>query len=457
MQFPDEYLEYSVPVFQLLSSKLPNRDLYVLADTSYGSCCVDEVAAQHVDADVVVHYGHACLSQTSGTPTIYVFGKLAIDIQHCVSSILACCRNLFEGDACTTRTVFLMYNVAFTYQADDIRLAILSQLPQGVQVRMPAPAPRMVPASITSLSTDRLSENSLNGTASSTRHHQVPNDLEPSNSIIFYVGGESMALTNVLLLNSAFDIYSYDPERGSARLETGTNSLLMRRYAILQKARDADIFGILVGTLGVSLYLPLIAKIRRLLRLHHKKSYTLSVGKLNPSKLANFMEIECFVYVACPENSIVDSKDFFRPIITPHELDLALQNEVVWPNGYMLDFHHVLAERFSNLDASEGTSVSNPDDDEDAPRFSLISGKYRHPKRYGEQGGAGDGDGDIIMHRVEGPVLSDVLARSGSSVLQRTFQGLDASAGTNQPSVLEQGRSGVAQGYNELAEKDSAI
>jgi len=27
------------------------------------SCCVDEVSAQHVDADVVVHYGHACMSK----------------------------------------------------------------------------------------------------------------------------------------------------------------------------------------------------------------------------------------------------------------------------------------------------------------------------------------------------------------------------------------------------------
>ncbi|KAI7520812.1 hypothetical protein KC331_g20051, partial [Hortaea werneckii] len=31
--------------------------LCILADTSYGACCVDEVAAEHVDADVVVHYG----------------------------------------------------------------------------------------------------------------------------------------------------------------------------------------------------------------------------------------------------------------------------------------------------------------------------------------------------------------------------------------------------------------
>jgi len=30
----------------------------------------------------------------------------------------------------------------------------------------------------------------------------------------------------------------------------------MRRYAVVQKARDADVFGILVGTLGVGLSTP---------------------------------------------------------------------------------------------------------------------------------------------------------------------------------------------------------
>ena len=32
----------------------------------------------------------------------------------------------------------------------------------------------------------------------------------------------------------------------------------MRRYAMVQKARDADVFGILVGTLGVGKPCPLI-------------------------------------------------------------------------------------------------------------------------------------------------------------------------------------------------------
>ena len=99
----------------------------------------------------------------------------------------------------------------------------------------------------------------------------------------------------------------------------------MRRYAVVQKARDADVFGILVGTLGVgeqlhvvsiewgiethpASYLPLISHLRKMLAKARKKSYTISVGKLNPAKLANFLEIECFVLVACPENSVIEAK-----------------------------------------------------------------------------------------------------------------------------------------------------
>lgn len=35
---------------------------FVMADTTYGSCCVDEVGALHIDSQCVVHYGQTCLS-----------------------------------------------------------------------------------------------------------------------------------------------------------------------------------------------------------------------------------------------------------------------------------------------------------------------------------------------------------------------------------------------------------
>lgn len=55
-------------------------------------------------------------------------------------------------------------------------------------------------------------------------------------------------------------------------------------------------------------YLPLMSHLRTIIRKAHKKSYTVSVGKPNPAKLGNFLEIECFVLVACPENSLLDAK-----------------------------------------------------------------------------------------------------------------------------------------------------
>lgn len=52
-------------------------------------------------------------------------------------------------------------------------------------------------------------------------------------------------------------IISYSPTSCLVQVQTHlTNRLLMRRYALVQKARDADVFGILVGTLGVGKYTP---------------------------------------------------------------------------------------------------------------------------------------------------------------------------------------------------------
>lgn len=68
----------------------------------------------------------------------------------------------------------------------------------------------------------------------------------------------------------------------------------------------------------------IINHLRTIIKNAGKKSYTFLIGKINVPKLANFMEIDMFVIVACPENSLIDSKDFFKPIATPFELEIAL-------------------------------------------------------------------------------------------------------------------------------------
>lgn len=47
-------------------------------------------------------------------------------------------------------------------------------------------------------------------------------------------------------------------------------------------------------------------------------------------------EIDIFVVVACPENTIIDSKDYYKPLATPYELDIALVKYVWLQRGCLL-------------------------------------------------------------------------------------------------------------------------
>jgi hypothetical protein len=64
--------------------------------------------------------------------------------------------------------------------------------------------------------------------------------------------------------------------------------------------------------------------------------------------------------------------------VSPFELQLALQHQPTWTGEYVLDFDEVLARG-----ASKPPSDKDEEADPDRPMFSLISGRYRHAKRYG--------------------------------------------------------------------------
>lgn len=44
----------------------------VLADTTFGSCCPDEITAQHYHCDCLVHFGEACMSKSTRLPVLYI-------------------------------------------------------------------------------------------------------------------------------------------------------------------------------------------------------------------------------------------------------------------------------------------------------------------------------------------------------------------------------------------------
>ncbi len=151
--------------------------------------------------------------------------------------------------------------------------------------------------------------------------------------------------------------------------------------------------------------------------------------------------------------------------MTPYELEIALQAEQSWTGRYVLDFERLLADASEKLSNPCGLHHTNDesletgqetDEDSDQPIFSLISGTYRQAKRYGNgkeqiHGVAPQDGSSTVILRNQNNTVAQVATNNaaGQFLQQRTYKGLELRLGEDAPSVLEQGRHGIARGYQD--------
>jgi diphthamide biosynthesis protein 2 len=125
------------------------------------------------------------------------------------------------------------------------------------------------------------------------------------------------------------------------------NKVLMQRYSMIEKIKEAQVIGILVGTVVVDGYLQIIDKLKQVMERKEKKYYEVLVGKINEPKLKNLAHvIDLYVLISCRETSMVDPKEYFgMPVVMPHEILLALQPDThPWSSRVLTDFPQLLRE-----------------------------------------------------------------------------------------------------------------
>jgi diphthamide biosynthesis enzyme Dph1/Dph2-like protein len=86
--------------------------VYLLADTTFDSTAVDEVAAEHVDADCIIHYGHATLAPVRRIPTYFVLPRAEASAEAVVQQAR---RVLQRGDAASTPAAPLVVLLDLAY------------------------------------------------------------------------------------------------------------------------------------------------------------------------------------------------------------------------------------------------------------------------------------------------------------------------------------------------------
>ena len=406
LQFPDSLLQYAPDVVASIEHHI-GRCVYVLGDTSYGECCVDEVAAEHIGADAIIHFGPACLTPTLRLPTLYIF-----TVQHLKIKVFQkALESQFSVDDHLAIVYDLPYEQAFKdFPSDTNRFLCKSHPPSSCSNR-----------------TDLIIECG----------RIWPSDMLVNSDkwTIVYVGTNDHLMT---LLNFTFPNHShqfiYDPAKEALQANTASISKrLMKRYMMIEKTKDADRIGILVGTLGVSRYGMIIDQVREVIKKAGKKAYTFLVGKPNVPKLANFPEVDVFVLIACPENSLLDSKDFLKPVITPFELDVALNANREWTGAFYANFQHLLPGGKSFVEFKE---------DDTEQDFSLVTGKVRVKDK-----SVNNEENHALM--VQETQVSLLHTKGGGEFLsQRSWQGLEQKLGETQAVKAIEGQKGIAWGYD---------
>ncbi|KAF2690031.1 diphthamide biosynthesis protein [Lentithecium fluviatile CBS 122367] len=435
--------------------------LFILADTSYGACCVDEVAAEHVDADVVVHYGRSCLSPPSRLPIVYVFTKRPLDLEPLVATF----KKTYPDKAQKT---ILMADTPYSHHVPTL----YARLQEDGYTQIYATEIMHDPSSLLPNRTVPLGTPDAKG---ALQDWQLFHISDPPQSLI---------LTLSSRVASTY-IYPTDTPSPTATLAS-TSLALRRRYALLTSLSTTSVFGILINTLSVKNYMHILSHVQRQITNACKKYYTFVVGKVNAAKIANFSEIGGWVVIGCWESSLIESKEFWRPIITPFELEFALQGdeERVWTGEWRGDFQSVLEEGERPQAPTNGAKVEvrvqqevdrggiggyDFEEESAPPEFDLRTGRYishSRPMRtttmpkpvLSVENGQATPSSSALTKRANGD-LAQVggVVSPGAEFLRenRTWQGLgsdytmqEKEGGVDgQGARMQEGRSGIARGY----------
>lgn len=414
LQFPDNLLCDAADVVLNLQQS-SGALCYILGDTSYGSCCVDEVSAEHVQADGIIHFGHACLSPTKRLPVLYIFQSKPLDVNKFLEALKTFFKNRNEY-------LLTIFDVSYAHKIDDVYETLSQQFPNAV-------------SAFPNLNLKHIQEKDQSCLGC---HFDLKEGTTLDQYSVLFIGKDGRTYTNYLLELAACKLFRYDPEELESAIHPGDSKIsrfLMKRLHLVERVKDAKTLGILVGTLGVHGYLDAVDRIKLLAKKTGKKTYIFAVGRPNVPKLANFPEVDAFVLVACPENSLLDWKDFYQPVVSLYEVEMACNTAREFSPKYVTDFRQLLCDGRDYVQLMESSSNENLD-------VSLVTGKVRNFVI----GSANDKLNDkALAARAD---LSVCLSTGSEFLTARSWQGLEQNLGQTPVELASQGRSGIASSYH---------
>lgn len=336
LQMPEGLLLYATVLADVLQRLVPHEIIVsILANVTYGACCIDDLGAQALGADLLVHYGHSCLVPLQHTviPCLYVFCEIQLDVPHLVGCVQATLKEqAATGEQSLAVDIYLLGTVQFRHALEQVKLLLGQHSPResGSYTIESVSIPQVKP----------LSPGEVLGCTSPS----IPKTNHKP--IVIFVADGRFHLEATLLANPHLTegLLRYDPYGKTLTIETYNHDKmkLWRQSAIGQaqaklasKESPSTVVGILFGTLGRQGNPAILRRIRTVLRERNISSFVVLLSEITPRKLALLQQgrtkVDFWVQIACPRLSVDWGHNFedgsigsAAPVLSPYELFLSL-------------------------------------------------------------------------------------------------------------------------------------
>jgi len=308
LQLPEGLTMFATTLSDIIET-FTEAETVIMADVTYGACCVDDFSAKALGCDLMVHYGHSCLvpvDQTTNIKMLYIFVDIKIDSLHFVESL----KVSLEKE----EQVSLVSTIQFVATLQAVARDLNSE---GWKVEVPQAKP--------------LSPGEILGCTSP--------DMRSSQALV-YLGDGRFHLESAMIANPLVKAYRYDPYSKVLSREYYDHDLMKKnRHQAIETAKQADTWGLILGTLGRQGNPNVLEHIKKKAESLNKKVITVLLSEIFPQKLALMPQVGAWVQIACPRLSIDWGLAFHAPILSPYEAAVALK-EVVWQEEhYPMDFY----------------------------------------------------------------------------------------------------------------------
>jgi len=306
LQLPEGLKKEASRLSNILHEKT-NAAIIISGEPSWGACDLPLDEAKKLNADLIVHFGHAPFHH-SDIPVLYIEAHYQKELTKFITKYL---------------TAFPSYDkiglVASVQHIHQLPLIKKIAEEKGKTVIIPEGKGRA------------FHDGQILGC-----EYTGPKSIESHVDAFLVIANSFHALG--LLLSTEKPVILINPATGEIQDLTPLRaSYIKKRYALIEQAKQAHSFGILLSTKSGQLNTNLAEQLKNKILSHKKEAIIISMGEINPQELLNFPQIDIFITTACPRLAIEDLPRFSKPLITTKELLIAL-GELSWEESFKSGF-----------------------------------------------------------------------------------------------------------------------